>query len=367
MNAPVMKPWIAAIDAYVPGKATAGKGGRIIKLSSNENPLGASPKAVAAMAAVAGQAHRYPDGASNDLREAIAAQHGLEFDRVVCGTGSDEILQLLATAYAGRGDEVLYVRHGFMVYPIAAMRAGAVPVAAPDTDYTADIDMLLGCVTPATRLIYLANPNNPTGTLISRAEVERLHAGLRPDVLLVLDAAYAEYIDDPAYEDGIRLARDRQNVITTRTFSKIYGLAAERIGWAYGPASVIAAINKIRGPFNVTSAGSAGAIAALADQEWVSHCRSENARLRTWLNGEIGKLGNAGLRVVPSAANFVLITFPETGATAEKAYAFLTAEGILTRWLPNQGLRHALRISIGTEDETHAVADALRRFVEQAG
>ncbi len=367
MNAPVMKPWIAAIDAYVPGRATAADGRRVVKLSSNENPLGASPKAVAAMAAVAGQAHRYPDGASNDLREAIAAHHGLEFDRVVCGTGSDEILQLLATAYAGRGDEVLYVRHGFMVYPIAAMRAGAVPVAAPDLDFTADIDSLLACVTPATRLIYLANPNNPTGTMIGRAEVARLQAGTPSDVLLVLDAAYAEYIDDPDYEDGIALARHLPNVITTRTFSKIYGLAAERIGWAYGPASVIEAINKIRGPFNVTSAGSAGALAALADQDWVTHCRSENARLRSWLTGEIGKLGNAGLRAVPSAANFVLITFPDSGPTAEKANAFLTGEGILTRWLPKQGLGNGLRISIGTEGETRLAADALRRFVEQSG
>ncbi len=363
-----MKPWIAAIDAYVPGRAKADGAQRVVKLSSNENPLGPSPKAIAAMAEIAGQAHRYPDGASNELRDAIAAHHGLEFDRVVCGTGSDEILQLLATAYASAGDEVLYVRHGFMVYPIAAMRAGATPVAAPDVDYTADVDQLLAHVSPRTRILYLANPNHPTGTVIGRAEVERLHAGLPDDVLLVLDAAYAEYIDDASYEDGIAMARHLPNVITTRTFSKIYGLAAERVGWAYGPASVIDAINKIRGPFNVTSAGQAGALAALADQAWVAKCRDHNTQWRGWLAGEIAKLGNAGLRAVPSAANFILVIFDEgSNATAEGANAFLTGEGYLTRWLPKQGLGNGLRISIGTEEETRGVADALRRFVEQAG
>lgn len=363
-----MKPWIAAIDAYVPGRAKADGAARVIKLSSNENPLGPSPKAIAAMAEIAGQAHRYPDGASNDLRDAIAGHYGLEFDRVVCGTGSDEILQLLALAYSSAGDEVLYVRHGFMVYPIAAMRAGATPVAAPDVDYTADVDQLLAAVTPRTRIVYLANPNNPTGTVIDRAAVERLHAGLPGDVLLVLDSAYAEYIDDLSYEDGIAMARDLPNVITTRTFSKIYGLAAERVGWAYGPASVIEAINKIRGPFNVTSAAQAGALAALADQAWVEHCRAHNAHWRGWLAAEVGKLGNAGLRAVPSAANFILVTFAGEGpVTAEAANSFLTAEGYLTRWLPKQGLGHGLRISIGTEEETRGVADALRRFVEQAG
>jgi histidinol-phosphate aminotransferase len=367
MNAPQVKPWIDAIDAYVPGRATAEGVTKIVKLSSNESPLGPSPKAAAAMAEIAGKAHRYPDGSSIELREAIAAAHGLEVDRVVCGTGSDELLQLLAMAYAGAGDEVLYVRHGFMVYPIAAMRAGATPVAAPDVDYTADVGELLNAVTPRTRLVYLANPNNPTGTVIDRAQVERLHAGLPSDVLLVLDAAYAEYIDDPAYEDGIAMARHLPNVVTTRTFSKIYGLAAERVGWAYGPQGVIDALNKIRGPFNVTSAGQAGALAALADQDWIVRAREHNTRWRGWLANEIGKLGNAGLRVVPSAANFILVTFPTEGpVTAEAANRFLTSRGYLTRWLPKQGLAEGLRISIGTEEETRGVADQLREFVETA-
>ena len=363
-TAPVVKPWIDAIHAYVPGKAKLAGVTNPVKLSSNENPLGPSPKAVAAMAATAGMAHRYPDAGSAALREAIAAAHGLEAERIVCGTGSDELLKLLANAYASGGDEVLYVRHGFMVYPIAAQCVGATPVAAPDTDYTADVDALLAAVTPRTRLVYLANPNNPTGTVIGGAEVRRLHAGLRPDIMLVLDGAYAEYIDDAEYEDGFAMARDLPNVVTTRTFSKIYGLAAERIGWAYGPQAVIDTLNKIRAPFNVPTAGAAGAIAALADTAWTAAAKAHNLTWRTWLEGEIAALGNAGLRAVPSAANFILVTFPEAGAiTAEAANAALMADGILVRWLPGQGLPNALRISIGTEAETRAVATSLRAFV----
>ncbi|MHB9880856.1 histidinol-phosphate transaminase [Pacificimonas sp. ICDLI1SI03] len=366
MTAPRMKPWIEAIHAYVPGRSGGGAG-RTVKLSSNENPLGTSPAALAAMRAAADGSNRYPDAASHELRDAIAALHGLEADRVVCGTGSDELLQLLAQAYAGPGDEVLYVHRGFMVYPIAAQRAGATPVAAPDRDYTADVDALLASVTPRTRLVYLANPNNPTGTMIDREEVERLHAGLPDDVLLVLDSAYAEYIDDAAYEDGIAMARKYENVVTTRTFSKIYGLAAARVGWAYGPVEVIAALNRIRGPFNVNSQAQAAAIAALSDQEFVDRCRRDNAEQRARLTDAVQALGNHGLRPIPSAANFVLVEFPPEGAlTAERANEFFTGQGILTRWLPSQDLAHALRISVGTEEEIGIVIQALQDFVGQA-
>ncbi|MGB3722523.1 MAG: histidinol-phosphate transaminase [Pacificimonas sp.] len=363
---PLIKPWIAAIDAYVPGRA--GKsGGRVVKLSSNENPLGSSPAALEAMRGAAEGSNRYPDAASNTLRDAIAEAHGLEPERVVCGTGSDELLNLLAQAYAGPGDEVLYVRRGFMVYPIAARKAGAEPVAAPDRDYTADVDALLAAVTPKTRLVYLANPNNPTGTVIDRAEVERLHAGLPADVLLVLDAAYAEYINDVAYEDGIAMARVHENVVTTRTFSKIYGLAAARVGWAYGAPDVIDALNRIRGPFNVTSQAQAAAIAALKDQDFVVRCREENARERARLSDAVAALGNHGLRPVPSAANFVLVEFPRSGAiTAETANDYLTERGILCRWLPKQELPHGLRISVGTAEENGIVIAALQEFVGAA-
>jgi histidinol-phosphate aminotransferase len=361
---PVAKPWIAAIDAYVPGRAKAAPGVRLVKLSSNENPLGPSPKAVAAMQAVAADAHRYPDGSSHDLRAAIAALHGIDADRIVCGTGSDELLQCLALAYAGPGDEVLYVRHGFMVYPIAARRAGATPVAAPDRDYTADVDALFAAVTERTRIVYLANPNNPTGTMISAAEIERLHAGLPANVVLVIDSAYAEYVDDPAYDDGIALAGRADNVVTTRTFSKIYGLAAERVGWMYGAKGIVATVDKIRGPFNVTSAAQAGAIAALGDQAWVAQCRAENRRVRQQLVDAVASLGNKGLRAIPSAANFVLVEFPAGGRhSAAVANDYLTERGILTRHLPSQGLANALRISIGSEDETRAAIDALRAFL----
>ena len=363
--APTPKPWIAAIDAYVPGKAKLAGIAEPVKLSSNETPLGPSPAAVAAMAAIAPSAHRYPDGGSTALRAALAAHHGLDADRIVCGTGSDELLKLLAQAYASVGDEVLFVRHGFMVYPIAARCVGATPVAAPDRDYTADVDALLAAVTPATRVVYLANPNNPTGTVISDAEVRRLHACLPGDVLLVVDGAYAEYLDHAEHEVGLMLARTEANVVATRTFSKIYGLAAERIGWAYGPAAIIDTLNRIRAPFNVPSAGSAGAVAALADTEWTARAKAHNAEWRAWLAGEIAALGNAGLRAVPSAANFILVTFAETGAvTAAAANAHLMADGILVRHLPGQGLPSALRISVGTEAETRAVAASLRRFVE---
>ena len=364
MNAPIVKPWIDAIHAYVPGKAKLGGFAEPIKLSSNENPLGPSPKAIAAMAATAGHAHRYPDPASVALREAIAARHGLEPDRIVCGTGSDELLQLLATAYCGVGDEVVHDVHGFSLYPIAARRSGAEPVAAGDTDYTTDVDKILASVTPATRLVFVANPNNPTGTMIGRAELHRLHAGLRPDILLVIDGAYAEYVEEPDYEDGFAMARDLANVVTSRTFSKIHGLAAERIGWAYGPQAVIDVLNKVRAPFNVPTAGGAGAVAAIGDSDWVDASRAHNKQWRRWLAGEIAALGNAGLRAVPSAANFILVTFPVEGpVTAEAANAALMADGILVRWLPGQGLPNALRITIGTEAETRAVAASLRAFV----
>lgn len=369
MNAPTMKPWIQAITPYVPGRATGNDGRRIAKLSSNENPLGPSRHAIEAMKANAGSAHRYPDGASHDLREAIAARHGIEVERIVCGTGSDELLMLVASAFAGPGDEILFPAHAFMSYPIATRRVGATVVEAPvDAGYRADVDALLDGVTDRTRVLFLANPDNPKGTILMRDEVQRLHASLRGDIVLVLDSAYAEYVDEADYEDGVTLARDTPNVLMTRTFSKIYGLAAERIGWAYGAPPLIDALNRIRGPFNVTTVGQAGAIAALADQAWVTHSRQHNAKWRQWLADEVSSLGNAGLKAVPSFANFLVVTFPTEGPiTAERAYTHLMQDGFSTRWLPGIGLAHALRISIGTEEEMRGLAASLRRFVAQDG
>ncbi|MGK2284613.1 histidinol-phosphate transaminase [Pedomonas sp. V897] len=364
MSFPQPKPWISAIAPYVPGKATTASGRPAAKLSANESPLGPSPKAVAAMQAACVNAHRYPDGGATLLREAIARHHGIEADRIMCGTGSDEALHLLAHAYCAAGDEVMFVRHGFMVYPIAAQRMGATLVEVPDRDYTADVDALLAAVTPRTRILYLANPNNPTGTYLPESEILRLHAGLPSDVILVLDAAYAEYVTAPDYESGLELARRAPNVVTTRTFSKIYGLAAERIGWVYGPAAIIETLNKVRGPFNVTGPGIAGAVAALEDQAWIEAARAHNNQWLPWLKAEIEALG---LHVVPSQCNFLLIRFPEAnGLTAEAANRALQDAGYILRWLPGQGLPDCLRLTVGTEEENRGVIAALRAFIERA-
>lgn len=363
---PVAKPWIMAIAPYVPGRSTTDDGRKVIKLSSNENPLGTSPAAREAFASAANRLERYPDASAIELRDVLAAKHGLDPARIIYGNGSDEVLHLAAGAFAGPGDEVIYVRYGFAVYEIAARRVGATPVIAPDTDYATDVDAILACVTDKTRLVYIANPNNPTGTYSTKAEIARLHAGLRPDILLVLDHAYAEYIEGDAEDGGMALAESAANVLVTRTFSKMYGLAAERIGWGYGSPEIIDAMHRIRLPFSITIAGTAAAVAALGDTAFVDHTRAHNAEWRRWFSDEIGKLGNAGLRAVPSQANFVLVLF-EGKLTAEVAYKGLMDAGYIVRWLPGQGLPHGLRITIGTEDETKGVAAALRDLVEAAG
>lgn len=360
------KPWILGIDPYVPGRSTGDDGRQLVKLSSNENPLGTSPLARAAFDQATASLERYPDATATALRKAIAARHGLDPARVIYGTGSDELLHLAAGAYAGPGDEIIHVRYGFSVYEIATRRVGAVPVVVPDADYGTDVDALLAAVTGLTRLVYVANPNNPTGTFLPRAEIARLHAGLPADVLLVLDQAYAEYLADADDDGGLALAQTAANVFVTRTFSKIHGLAAERIGWGYGPAPVIDALHRIRGPFNVTTGGQHAAVAALGDTQFVAAARAHNTRWRAWFADEIAALGNAGLRAVPSEANFMLVLF--AGAlTAEAAYRGLMAAGFIVRWLPGQGLGQGLRITIGTENETRGVAAALRDLVTAAG
>ena len=362
MTAPQPNPWIMAIAPYVPGRSTTDDGRKVAKLSSNENPLGTSPDARAAFASADHDLERYPDAGATIVREAIAQTYRLDPARVIQGNGSDEVLHLAAGAFAGPGDEVIFVRYGFAVYEIAARRVGAVPVVAADKDYATDIDAVLACVTDRTRIVYIANPNNPTGTYATRDEIARLHAGLPGHVLLVLDHAYAEYLPDGADDGGMALARTAANVLVTRTFSKIHGLASERIGWGYAHADIITALHRIRLPFNVTIAGQRAAVAALGDTAFVAHTRDHNARWRTWFADEIGKLGNAGLRAIPSEANFVLVTFAGE-ISAEQAYHALMDEGYIVRWLPGQGLAQGLRITIGTEEETRGVAAALRRIV----
>lgn len=363
--APRPKPWVMSIDSYVPGRATIDGDGPVIKLSSNENPLGTSSQAATAFAAHKNSLARYPDASAHNLREAIAAQHDLDPARVIYGTGSDEILHLVAGAYAGPGDEVIYVRYGFAVYNIAARRVGATPVIALDHDFGTDVDAILSVVTERTRLIYVANPNNPTGTYTSAAEIARLQASLPTHVMLVLDQAYAEYLEADEDDGGLELARTKSNVVVTRTFSKIHGLAAERIGWGYGSVEAIDAMHRIRAPFCVTTAGQAAAIAALGASDFIAASRTQNAIWRAWFNDEIAKLGNAGLRAVPSKANFVLVLF-EGAVSAEAAYKALMARGYIVRWVPGQGLPQALRMTIGTEAETRGLMAALREVVGTA-
>lgn len=354
-----------AIAPYVPGRSTADDGRKLVKLSANENPLGTSPAARAAFDAAEHSLDRYPDPGAAILREAVAAKYGLDPLRVIYGTGSDDVLHLAAGAFAGPGDEVIFVHYGFAVYEIAARRVGAAPVVAPDNDYATDVDAILACVTERTRIVFLANPNNPTGTFTSRGEIARLHAALPKSVLLVIDQAYAEYIDADEDDAGLALAMTEPNVLITRTFSKIYGLAAERIGWGYGATPLIEAMHRIRLPFNVTTAGQLAAVAALGDTEFVESARAHNAKWRAWLAEEVASLGNHGLRAVPSKANFLLVLF-EGEMTAEAAYKGLMERGYIVRWLPGQGLPHGLRMTIGTEAETRGLAAALRDIVEPA-
>ncbi len=359
---PQPKPWIAAIHAYVPGKSTGSDGRALIKLSANENPLGTSPAAMEARLHAGDQA-RYPDPDSVALRKALGQLHAIAPERIVMGTGSDELLHLAAQAYAGPGDEVLYVRYGFSVYEIAARRCGATPVVAPDRDYGTDVDALLAAVTPATRVVFLANPNNPTGTYLDRAQIARLHAGLRQDVLLVIDQAYAEYVADEHDDGALALAARSANVLVTRTFSKIYGLAGERVGWATGHAALVDMLNRIRGPFNLSLSAQACALAAVGDQAFVAQSREHNRRERSRFAAALRALGNHGLRPLPSEANFVLIEFTDR-LSAEAAYNGLMDHGFITRWLPGQGLPQCLRITIGTPEQMDAIAAALAAMAQ---
>ncbi|WP_247711888.1 histidinol-phosphate transaminase [Qipengyuania qiaonensis] len=364
MDRPTMKPWIEGIHAYVPGKSTASDGRQLVKLSANENPLGCSPAAIAALAEGHAPA-TYPDPDATALRTAIGRHCGVDPARIVCGTGSDELLNLAAQGFAGPGDEVLFSRYSFAVYDIAARRCGATPVEAPDDDYATDVDALLEAVTGRTRVVFLANPNNPTGTYLPRAEVERLHAGLPSDVLLVVDQAYAEYLEPEEGDGGIDLALAHGNVLVTRTFSKIYGLAGERIGWATGAPHLIDVLNRIRGPFNVTASGQRAALAALADRDFKARSREANRIERTRFTAAIDALGNHGLRAIPSKANFVLVLF-EGALTAETALEAIGEAGYAVRHLPGQGLPQALRITIGTAQQMNDITAVLRRLCGEA-
>jgi histidinol-phosphate aminotransferase len=364
LQRPEPRPGVRTIEAYVPGKSSAPGVARIFKLSSNETPLGASPLAIAAFRDGAETLHDYPDGSATLLREAIGRAFGLDPARIVCGAGSDELLNLLAHAYVGPGHEAIHTEHGFLVYKIATLASGGAPIVVPETNLTADVDAILAAVTERTRLVFLANPNNPTGTYLPFDQVKRLQAGLPPHVLLVLDAAYSEYVQRNDYESGIEMVATCENVVMTRTFSKIHGLAALRLGWLYGPAHVVDALNRIRGPFNVNGPAIAAGAAAMGDTAHVRRSAEHNARWLEWLTVEIRALG---LEVTPSVANFVLIHFrPETGRSAADADAFLTGRGLILRRVSAYGLPDALRLTVGSEEANRLVVAALADFVRRA-
>lgn len=357
---PEPKPGVLDIAPYVPGKSGAA-GTKVHKLSSNESPLGASPLAIAAFRNCAERLELYPDGASTALRQAIASRYGLKAENIVCGSGSDELLQLLAHAYLGPGDEAVYTQYGFLVYPIAIRANGANPVVAPERNHTADVDAILNCVTNRTRIVFLANPNNPTGTYLPFSEVKRLHAGLPHRVLLVLDAAYAEYVRRNDYESGIELVATCDNVVMTRTFSKIHGLAALRLGWAYCPEAIANVINRIRGPFNVNAPAIAAGTAAMSDLDFVDKAVDHNERWLPWLTHELNGLG---LHVTPSVGNFLLVHFPTAaGKDAVSADAHLLSKGFVLRRMEAYGLPEALRVSVGSEEANRGLVDALRDFL----
>jgi histidinol-phosphate aminotransferase len=358
---PLPKPGILDIAPYVPGKSGS-KGQKVHKLSANENPLGASPAAIEAYRSAASALEFYPDGSAHELREAIANRYGLKAENIVCGAGSDEILQLIAHAYLGPGDEAVYSQYGFLVYPIAIASNGAKAVVARENNLVTDVDQMLSCISEKTRVVFLANPNNPTGTYIPVSEVKRLHAGLPKSCLLVLDAAYAEYVRRNDYESGIELVATNDNVVMTRTFSKIYGLASLRLGWAYCPSHVADVMNRIRGPFNVGTPALLAGAAAIADKAHVERAVAHNDEWLPWLTKELAGLG---LEVTPSVGNFILVHFPEDAEhAAAKADAFLVSRGLILRRMDGYGLKGALRLTIGTEEANRAVVAAVKEFLK---
>ncbi len=360
MSRPEPKPWISAIHAYVPGKSKSASGKPLVKLSANENPLGSSPAALAALAE-GHVAADYPDPDARALREAIAQVHGLDPALIVCGTGSGELLHCAVQALCGPGDAVVMSRYSFSLYPLLAQKVGATPVFAEPEGHGANVDNLLAAVTPATRVVLLDNPNNPVGTFLPPAEVARLHAGLPSDVLLVVDEAYGEYVDPAHQTAAFRLAAAHENVLVSRTFSKAYGLASERVGWVTGSAHLIDLVNRLRGAFNVSVSGQKAALAALGDKGFVAASREHNTRERARLAEAIAGLGNHGISASPSEANFLLVHF-EGAVTATEALEALAEAGYAVRHLPSQGLPNALRITIGTTAATSDVIATLRRL-----
>ncbi len=361
MSAPVARARIMEIHPYVAGQSKVGDKAPFAKLSSNESPLGPSPRAIEAFNGASSVLERYPEGGSTELRRALGELHNINAERIVCTDGSSQALDILARSYVNPGDDVVFPEYGFLVYRLSTLSASGNPILAPEKNFTTDVDALLAAVTDKTRIVFLANPNNPTGSLLPDSEVERLRAGLREDVLLVIDAAYAEYVerdDYGSYFDMVDSGAD--NVVVTRTFSKIYGLAALRAGWVYCPEPVAAVLNRVRDPFNLSVPAQMAALAALGDTDHLAAARDNNSRWLPWLSGELEKLG---LTVTPSFGNFILIHFPDGPGQSAAADEYLKANGIIIRPLQPYNLSQCLRATIGLEDENRALADGLKAFL----
>jgi histidinol-phosphate aminotransferase len=361
MTNPRPRPEILTINPYIGGESKLPGINRVIKLSSNEGAFGAPPAAQEAFRRMSEELHRYPDGAATDLRRALGAKFGLDPARIVCGAGSDDLIYQLCLSYGGPGTEIVMSAHGFSIYAIAGQYAGSRIRKTPERNLTADVDAMLAAVSPATRIVFVANPNNPTGSMLPEAEVNRLRAELPPEVLLVLDAAYAEYVERKDYEPGIRLVDAGDNTVMTRTFSKVFGLGGMRIGWAYAPPAVVDVLNRVRGPFNVSIAAQAAAIAALETPGWVERSRAHNTEYRQKL---AANLEAAGIRTWPSEGNFVLADFG-TPQLADAANAFLRGRGVIVRGVAGYGLPHCLRITVGTAEEVGLVSEALALFMAE--
>jgi histidinol-phosphate aminotransferase len=350
------QPGILDIALYEGGASHVEGKANVLKLSSNENPLGTSDAAREAFTRAVHDLHRYPATSHDSLRRAIGEVHGLNPAQIICGVGSDEIIHFLCQAYAGPKDEVIHTEHGFAMYRISALAAGARPVEVAERDRIVDVDAILKASGKKTRLVFIANPANPTGTMLGLSELRRLAEGLPPQAILVLDGAYADYVED--YDAGAALIAERENVVMTRTFSKIYGLGGLRVGWGYGPQAVIDVLNRIRGPFNLSTAALVTAEAAVRDQDWVRRCRRENAKWREWLGRTLAEMG------IPSdvaSANFVLARFADA-AEANACDAHLRGEGIIVRRVAGYKLPHCLRITVGDEASTRRVAHAIGVF-----
>jgi histidinol-phosphate aminotransferase len=353
----LVPPYIAGIHPYVPGKPIEAVerelGVTAIKLASNENPLGPSPRAVEAVMECLSEANRYPDAGGYSLREELAARLGMDKEKIVLGAGTTELIQLLSHIYLGPGVRGLSSEGSFVVFPLSVRFTGAEPVLAPLKEYALDLDAIAARIDPSVRVIYLANPNNPTGTMFTAEALDRFLEKVPPEVLVILDEAYCEYVERGDYSHSLDYVREGRYLIVLRTFSKMYGLAGLRVGYGIGHPEIIDALNRVRSPFNVSGVAQAAALAALDDTEHVRRSLESNRRGLAYLQKEFARLG---LKVVPSVTNFLYL---EPGHDPQRIYEALLEMGVIVRPLSWMGMPEGLRITVGTEEENQRVVRAL--------